>query len=228
MTTELGFNSAVPRKPATFRTDPRAPEQCRPTRYWLLSTFCLLAACATNEYGRRGDTVDVSNFPPDIQETYGVFANRCSRCHSLARPLSAGIKDPEHWVRYVRRMSLQPGSGIGPHNSGDILRFLLFYTDLQAGKHTDEGSESTDAIQESGAAAQEGSVEDEPSHSGTTAPDESPDASTMNSPTTDAAAVSSPSHETIPDVPTNENNALDPTLPAAETAEPTAEPGRQP
>ena len=37
---------------------------------------------------------------------------RCSRCHTLARPLNAHITDPQHWIRYVARMRRQPGSGI--------------------------------------------------------------------------------------------------------------------
>jgi hypothetical protein len=86
----------------------------------------LSAGCATHE-ARRGDSVDVSKYPPEIQESYRVFAVRCSRCHTLARPLNARIADPQHWVRYVNRMRLQPGSGIDAANAKIILRFLLYY-----------------------------------------------------------------------------------------------------
>jgi hypothetical protein len=84
------------------------------------------SGCATHE-SRHGETVDVSKYPPDIQEAYEVFAVRCSRCHTLARPLSARISDPQHWIRYVNRMRLQPGSGIDSENAKIILRFLLYY-----------------------------------------------------------------------------------------------------
>jgi hypothetical protein len=57
-----------------------------------------------------------------------VFARRCSRCHTLARPLNAQIRDPQHWVRYVTRMRRNPGSGINPQDAELILNFLLFYT----------------------------------------------------------------------------------------------------
>jgi hypothetical protein len=86
-----------------------------------------LAGCTDAHATRRGDLVDVSSYPKEIQEAYPVFAQRCSRCHTLARPLNAHIEDPEHWVRYVARMRRQPGSGINHDNAATILRFLLFY-----------------------------------------------------------------------------------------------------
>ena len=87
----------------------------------------LPAACAGGREERRGDTVDVSTYPPEIQRAYHVFALRCSRCHTLARPLNAHIHDPQHWIRYVRRMRRQPGSGIDQTNADLILTFLLYY-----------------------------------------------------------------------------------------------------
>jgi hypothetical protein len=94
----------------------------------LLAAAALLAlGCADMHESRRGDRVDVSNYPPDIQEAYEVFALRCSRCHTLARPLNARITDPQHWVRYVARMRRQPGSGINHDNADIILKFLLYY-----------------------------------------------------------------------------------------------------
>ena len=85
-----------------------------------------LVGCAAHE-ARRGDRVDVSRYPDEIRDAYRVFAFRCSRCHTLARPLNARIDDPEHWVRYVRRMRRQPGSGIDSSNADIILKFLLYY-----------------------------------------------------------------------------------------------------
>jgi hypothetical protein len=85
-----------------------------------------LLGCGTHE-NRRGDRVDVSSYPQEIRDAYKVFAFRCSRCHALARPLNARIEEPEHWVRYVRRMRRQPGSGIDAQNGEVILQFLLYY-----------------------------------------------------------------------------------------------------
>jgi hypothetical protein len=107
----------------TERPDHRAP---LPGTVAMLLLGLLGAGCASHE-SRRGETVDVSKYPPEIQQAYEVFAVRCSRCHTLARPLGARISDPQHWVRYVNRMRLQPGSGIDAKNAEIILRFLLYY-----------------------------------------------------------------------------------------------------
>ena len=85
-------------------------------------------ACFGTTRTRHGDRVDVSSYPPEIRAAYPVFALRCSRCHTLARPLNAQIREPEHWVRYVTRMRRTPGSGINPRDAALILRFLLYYT----------------------------------------------------------------------------------------------------
>src|SRR5688572_18342876 len=89
--------------------------------------FCLPSCGGSTHIIRSGDTLEVSNYPEDIQAAYKVFAVRCSRCHTLARPLNARIKDPQHWVRYVQRMRLNPASGINAKNGEIILRFLLYY-----------------------------------------------------------------------------------------------------
>jgi hypothetical protein len=104
-----------------------------------LLLFVSVTACSDAHATRRGDRVDVSSYPPDIQAAYAVFAVRCSRCHTLARPLNAHISDPQHWIRYVTRMRRQPGSGINASNADIILRFLLYY-------HREPGSEPAPAV----------------------------------------------------------------------------------
>jgi hypothetical protein len=93
----------------------------------LACTWCV-TGCAGSHDTRHGDRVDVSKYPREIQSAYRVFATRCSRCHTLARPLNARIEDPAHWVRYVERMRRNPSSGINRDNAKIILEFLLFYT----------------------------------------------------------------------------------------------------
>jgi len=87
-----------------------------------------LAACAGGHRARRPDGLDVSSYPEPIQEAYDVFEFRCSRCHTLARPLNAQVTDVSHWDDYVARMRRQPGSGINRHNARLILKFLYYYT----------------------------------------------------------------------------------------------------
>jgi hypothetical protein len=88
-------------------------------------------ACAGSAQTRHGDRVDVSTYPPEIRSAYRLFALRCSRCHTLARPLNAHITEPQHWVRYVARMRRTPSSGINRQDAQVILRFLLYYTELE-------------------------------------------------------------------------------------------------
>ncbi|HEY4103491.1 MAG TPA: hypothetical protein VGM44_06350 [Polyangiaceae bacterium] len=72
--------------------------------------------------------VDVASLPPDVRADYAVFAQRCSKCHSLARPLNSGIDNDEYWKLYVERMRRQPSSGISIPDTVPILRFLHFYS----------------------------------------------------------------------------------------------------
>lgn len=82
-----------------------------------------LAACPTS----RTEGLDPSKLPENIRGDYEVFARRCSKCHTLARPLNAGITDDQQWVMYVNRMRRQPGSGISYDDQVQILRFLKWY-----------------------------------------------------------------------------------------------------
>lgn len=108
----------------------------------LIPAILLILGCAGAHSPRRGDRVVVSSYPQEIQQAYPVFAVRCSRCHTLARPLNAHITDPQHWVRYVTRMRRQPTSGINREDAEIILRFLLYYAHeeqlRQAGKTDQE------------------------------------------------------------------------------------------
>ena len=86
----------------------------------------LLAACA-GALG-RGEGLDQEKLPTEVRPEYALFAQRCSKCHSLARPLQSGIDDDDFWRRYVARMRQQPGSGISEEDGTVILRFLHYYS----------------------------------------------------------------------------------------------------
>ncbi len=66
--------------------------------------------------------------PDQMRADYEVFAQRCSKCHSLSRPLDSGITDDDFWREYVERMRRQPGSGISLEDETPILRFLHHYS----------------------------------------------------------------------------------------------------
>lgn len=92
------------------------------------------AGCTTGRSARRGGLAPetVAGFPAEIREAYGLFASRCSRCHTLSRPLNAPIYDHTHWENYVGRMRRHPGSGISSDNADRILVFLKYYADRKA------------------------------------------------------------------------------------------------
>jgi hypothetical protein len=69
--------------------------------------------------------IDVSGYPEQQQQAYARFAQRCSKCHTLARPINSSL-EPDQWVAYVNRMSRKPGSGISPKDVQVIQEFLIF------------------------------------------------------------------------------------------------------
>ncbi|MBX2810375.1 MAG: hypothetical protein KTR25_01135 [Myxococcales bacterium] len=86
--------------------------------------------------GRRGGWSEerVEALEPEVRGAYRLFALRCSRCHTLARPLSSGITDPAHWRNYVDRMRRMPGSGISATEAKQVLVFLEYYAAQERSK----------------------------------------------------------------------------------------------
>jgi hypothetical protein len=93
----------------------------------LAASLAVLAGCS----GGRASEPDGLQLSADARADYYLFAMRCSKCHSLARPLSSGIDDDEYWKRYVAKMRRQPGSGISAEDTVAILRFLHIYAQDQ-------------------------------------------------------------------------------------------------
>ncbi len=83
-----------------------------------------IAACTFR--GEPAEGLGESNLPVEVRADYALYAQRCSKCHSLARSLQSGITDDSVWVYYVQRMRRQPGSGISPGDVEPILRFLHY------------------------------------------------------------------------------------------------------
>ena len=90
---------------------------------WLPLALGVIGGCAEVAAG-----IPAEQIPPDLRDDYQVFAVRCSKCHSLSRPLQSGITDDRHWASYIARMRLQPGSGITADDTPKILRFLSFHS----------------------------------------------------------------------------------------------------
>lgn len=94
----------------------------------------LLAAQTSNitlPQDKGPDKIDVSSYPAPMQSAYKLFSTKCSKCHTIARPINTMMK-PDEWSRYVKRMMHKPNSGIGDNQGKQIYEFLVF--DQQARK----------------------------------------------------------------------------------------------
>lgn len=69
--------------------------------------------------------IDVSAYPQQMQDAYKVFERKCSRCHTLARPINSDF-EPAEWRTYVYKMMRKPGSGLTPKTAEPIIEFLIY------------------------------------------------------------------------------------------------------
>ncbi|MBI3289693.1 MAG: cytochrome c [Elusimicrobia bacterium] len=53
------------------------------------------------------DTVDVSGYPAEQRRNYELYANACSRCHTLARSINAPWVNRRWWDFYVSKMRVR-------------------------------------------------------------------------------------------------------------------------
>ena len=71
------------------------------------------------------DKIDVSAYPAAQQANYKLFAGKCSKCHTIARPLNTMMTKLE-WERYVKRMMHKPNSGISDSQGKQIFDFVVY------------------------------------------------------------------------------------------------------
>ena len=79
-------------------------------------------------------TVNVSSYPAEQQKNYKVFADKCAKCHTIARPINTTMTKPE-WERYVKRMMHKPNSGISDSQGKVIYEFLAYDQDTRKDKN---------------------------------------------------------------------------------------------
>ena len=99
----------------------------------LIQTMLLLAPLSlvsqtsnvTLPQDKGPDKIDIAAYPAPQQAAYKVFATKCSKCHTIARPINTMMKRDE-WERYVKRMMHKPNSGISDAQGKQIFEFLVF------------------------------------------------------------------------------------------------------
>jgi hypothetical protein len=69
--------------------------------------------------------IDVTTYSLKMQEDYELFTRKCSRCHTVARPINSAFA-PDEWRKYVYKMTRKPGSGLTPKTAEEIIKFLIY------------------------------------------------------------------------------------------------------
>ncbi len=70
-------------------------------------------------------TINVSSYPPAQQKAYKLFREKCSKCHTIARPINT-MMTTAGWEMYVKRMMHKPDSGISNSQGKEIFEFLAY------------------------------------------------------------------------------------------------------
>jgi cytochrome c553 len=78
--------------------------------------------------------IDVSSYPAEQQKAYKLFEGKCSKCHTIARPINTTMTTSE-WERYVKRMMHKPNSGISNSQGKDIFEFLAYDQKMRKDKN---------------------------------------------------------------------------------------------
>jgi hypothetical protein len=105
--------------------------------FWgLLASLALASGGCGAVQPRSVNGWSASQVPPEVASDYRVFAFKCSKCHSIVRPLQSGIGDDDFWFAYVERMRRMPSSGITVEDEEVILRFLKYYASEQRRSRT--------------------------------------------------------------------------------------------
>ncbi|TAN36708.1 MAG: hypothetical protein EPN23_07820 [Verrucomicrobia bacterium] len=91
------------------------------------------------EKAEKGPAViDVSKYPAPVQESYKLFAQKCSQCHKLSRPINSDYALPDEWSRYVKRMMHKPDSNLDKDEAKQIYEFLSYDSSIRKKALVDE------------------------------------------------------------------------------------------
>lgn len=74
--------------------------------------------------GRK--TIDVTKYPADQKAAYKLFDKKCSKCHTIARPINSEFVLPAQWERYIKRMMYKPNSQLNEQDGKTIYKFLVY------------------------------------------------------------------------------------------------------
>ena len=109
-----------------------------------LSAPLFLAAQTSNvtlPQDKGPNKIDISSYPAEQQKSYKMFTDKCSKCHTIARPINTTMTKDE-WARYVKRMMHKPNSGISDSQGKAIYEFLAYDQESRKDKNPSVFSKS--------------------------------------------------------------------------------------
>jgi hypothetical protein len=77
-------------------------------------------------YDKGPAKIDVSKYPAEQKANYKVFAEKCSKCHTIARAINCEFATEDEWERYVKRMMNKGGSMFTAKDGKQIFEFLTY------------------------------------------------------------------------------------------------------
>jgi cytochrome c5 len=77
-------------------------------------------------YDKGPAKIDVSKYTPEMKGKYKVFAEKCSKCHTIARAINCEFALDDEWERYVKRMMNKGGTLITAAEGKQIYEFLTY------------------------------------------------------------------------------------------------------
>jgi hypothetical protein len=78
------------------------------------------------KYDKGPAKIDVSKYPPEMQQNYKVFLVKCAKCHTVARAINCDFALEDEWERYVKRMMNKAGTFISPTEGKQIFDFVVY------------------------------------------------------------------------------------------------------
>ena len=77
-------------------------------------------------YDKGPAKIDVSSYPPELQQAYQVFTKKCGVCHTVARAINIDFVLESDWEADVNDMTARSGKMIKPDEAKQIYDFLVY------------------------------------------------------------------------------------------------------
>jgi len=71
-------------------------------------------------------SIDVAKYPAEQKTGYKLLTKKCSKCHTIARPINSEFVLPAQWQRYIKRMMFKPNSQMSDADGKRIFQFLVY------------------------------------------------------------------------------------------------------